>query len=280
LKDSVGSSAEINGILLNALRNAGFKNAHPVVMSLRSNGSLAIAHPCIENLNYFVVAVINEDKIYCMDATRPYCDLNILPVDCLVENALFLYGINSSLWVDFQIGHNAIRTNIIATFNADGILEGEKTSRYSGECIFTFKEKQEETKETESTNFTYTDVMKAGDLLSVRPLLFETMENNVFKSKERKFPVEFDYPVDEQTNVTIAIPEGYKVENAPKSETLVCDSLMTYGYLVDVNETHVQISSRFRLNTSIIPPTQYELLRDFWSKMYAKNQELLVFKKL
>ena len=310
LKDGIGSSGEINSLLFNAVKNAGF-DAGVVAMSLRSNGRIPLTYPSQDKFNYFIVQVKAGEKIYYLDATRSYCDLNVIPVDCLVDKALYIRDNKNFSWVDLTgIGNNISRTNILVTFNEDGVLIGKKIKALTGEPVFSFKQAYEKSKDeseyiqkietdnnisisdykidekqsalTETYNFTLNSIRTGEEnLLIIHPLLFETMQKNPFKEETRKLPVEFNYPEDERINVNIAIPKGYVLDEAPKSVrfTYGDDNSIEFSYFVQTSETNVQIAYRFKLGACIIPATQYEELRDFFSKMFAKSQEVLVFKK-
>ena len=310
LKEGVGSSSEINALLFNAVKNAGYE-AGVVVMSLRSNGRIPMTYPGRDNLNYFIVQVKIGEKTYYMDATRSYCDLNVIPVDCLVDNALCIYEKNFN-WVNLTLtGNNTSRSSLIISFNEDGILSGKKAEIQTGECIFSFKHEYEKAKDeaeyirkletkndisiadykidekpgalAETYNFTSNTIRLEGEnLLTISPLLFEAMQTNPFKQEERKLPVEFNYPEDERINAFIIIPEGYVLEEAPKSERIMFgeNNEIDFSYLVQAGENNVQVAYRFKLDACIIPTNQYAELRNFISKVYAKCQEVLVFKKL
>jgi len=311
LKDGVGSSGEINSLLFNAIRNAGY-DAGVVAMSLRSNGRIPLTYPTQSNFNYFVIEVKSGEKTYYMDATRSYCDLNVIPVDCMVDHALRINDNKTFNWIDLtKTGNNTERTNILASFNEDGILTGTKSKVRTGECIFSFKQDYESAKDeaeyirkietdkdisianykteqkqislVETFNFTSNTIRTEGEnLLTIHPLLFETMQKNPFKQETRKLPVEFNYPEDDRINVTIVVPKDYVLDEVPKSERFVYDdNLIDFSYLVQkVDENHVQIAYRFKLDACIIPADRYADLRDFISKVYAKCQEVLIFKKV
>jgi len=309
LKDGIGNSGEINSLLFNALKNAGY-DAGVALMSLRSNGRIPITYPSWDKLNYFIVQVKIGDKTYYLDATRSSCDINVIPVDCMVDKALCLRDKNFA-WVNLtQIGNSASRTNLLVSFNEDGVLAGTRSSVQTGECVFSFKQTYEKAKDedeyirnletkndisitnykkdekqtflTETYNFTSNATRMEGEnLLTVTPLLFEAMQKNPFKQEERKLPVEFNYPEDERINVSFTIPIGYVLDEAPKSERFVYgdDQSINFSYLVQAAGNSVQIAYRFKLDACIIPAADYEGLRDFISKVYAKCQEVLVFKK-
>ena len=310
LKDGTGSSAEINSLLFNAVKNAGYET-RVVVMSLRSNGRIPMTYPSRDDFNYFIVQVKCGEKTYYLDATHSYCDLNIIPIDCLVDNALCIYDNTNFDWVDLtKIGNNATRTTLLLSFNEDGMLSGKKIEGMTGECVASFKQDYEKSKDeaeyikkietnndissadykidekqqslVENYNFTSNTIRLDGEnILIFNPLLFEAMKSNPFKQAERKLPVEFNYPEEERINVNITIPTGYVLDEAPKSERLTYgdDNSIEFSYLVQVDEANVQIAYRFKLGTCIVPANDYEVLRDFISKVYAKCQEVLVFKK-
>ncbi|MDR2841095.1 MAG: DUF3857 domain-containing protein [Paludibacter sp.] len=313
LNDGSGSSAEINMILLNTLKNAGF-SAIPVAMSTRSSGRLPFTYPSIDDLNYFVVRVDVDSKIYYMDATQNYCDLNVIPLECLVEKALVLQP-ETYTWQDLtQIGRNAETTNMQLAFNDAGFLAGKRLKTYYGECAYLFKRnfekaKNEEkfientesnnnitlsdftTEEKRNANYSYTEIydftttnVQLGDneIVMFLPMIFETMRSNPFKAETRKLPVEFNFPEDDKINVTIKIPSGYVVDELPQS------SKITYGerneieftYLLQTDGNTIQILYRNKLTDSIIPAARYTDLRDFMSKVYAKCNEMIVLKKV
>ena len=119
-------------------------------------------------------------------------------------------------------------------------------------------------------------------IVTFTPLLFETMKSNPFKSEERKLPVEFNYLEDDRINVSITIPAGYAVDELPQSARFVYgeNNEIEFSYMIQANELNVQIAYRFTINACLIPASDYTKLRDFMAKVYAKCQEIIVFKKV
>jgi len=272
-----------------------------------------MTYPSIDNLNYFIVRVVVGDKNYYLDATLKYCDLNVIPVDCMVERALCIFD-KSSDWVNLSIiGNNTERNNLFVSFNEDGILTGKRIKNYMGACAFTFKRSYENAKdeaefiqgaetrndisitgynveERRNANYAFVETydftsntIQLGDnpIVTFTPLLFEAMRNNPFKSEERKLPVEFSYPEDDRINVSIIIPEGYAVDEIPQSARIFYgdNNEIEFNYLIQATEQNIQIAYRFNLTSCLIPAKDYDNLRDFMSKVYAKCQEVIVLKK-
>jgi hypothetical protein len=282
-------------------------------MSLRSRGRIPITYPGIDNLNYFIVGVYSEKNTYYLDATRSFTDINVIPVDCMVDKALAIYR-NDFDWIDLTtIGNNMNRVNLLLNFNEEGILEGKKLEIHSGEVAYSFKqsydnaeneEKYVESMETRNdivisdykmeeettSNFTLSetysflkDNIRLGDeVISFSPLLFLAMKNNAFKAETRKLPIEFSFPYEQRIYVSFTIPEGYAVDEIPVSERFIYedDEVIDFSYVIQQSGNNVQLSYKLKLNTCIIPATDYDNLRDFWSKMYNKENEWITIKKL
>jgi hypothetical protein len=307
LKDGSGSSGEVNGVLLNALKNAGF-DAYPAVLSTRSNGRIPFTHPSINSLNYFIVCVHSGDNVYYLDATRPYTDISIIPIDCLVEEALIIYP-NSFDWIDLtRIGNNIDKISMIVKFNEEGFLSGQKRETYFGEFAYVFKQDYDKAEDqdkyvelleahnditisgytmeekptlTETYDFIDRRVrLEENDIISFSPLLFFAMRNNAFKSETRDLPVEFSFPYEQRIYVTIVLPEGYVVDELPTEGRFVFNKdQIDCSYYIQAFANNIQLSYNTKLSKCIIPAVEYGGLRDFWAKMYNKENELVVIRK-
>jgi len=312
LKEGTGSSADINALLINALRNAGYE-AYPVAMSLRSRGRLPFTHPSIDNLNYFIVGVYSGPNTYFLDGTEAYTDLNVIPVDCMTDKALVVKPNNSFSWVDLSaIGNNSDRINLSLKFNEEGILSGNMIYNHGGENAYSFKKiynkaeneqkfiEEMETKNEitvsdykmneratktfnyiEQYNFLKNSISLGDNVISFNPLLFLAMKSNAFKPEIRKLPIEFSYMQEERINVIIDIPEGYTVDEIPASGKFIYnDEIISFSYIVQKAENKIMIACTTNLKTCIVPATEYTELRDFWAKMYNKQNELITLKKI
>ncbi len=312
LKDGIGSSGEINALLICALKDAGF-NAYPVAMSLRSRGRIPLTYASIANLNYFIVGVAAQNQQYYLDATLPYTDINVIPTNCMVDKALAIFPQQYS-WVDLtNIEKNKNVSNIYMSFNEEGSLSGKIMKIYSGESSYLFQQAYRKAKDqneyieqeasekgirlseykmaenrktifssSEIYTFTKDDIrLEEHEIISFNPLLFTAMATNPFKAETRKLPVEFPFPYETRVNIEITIPEGYVVDEMPQPVKYVYeDDLANFTYMSVKKENTVQIISQFNLNTCIVPATNYEILRDFWSKVFAKTHEFITLKKV
>jgi hypothetical protein len=76
--DRIGSSSEINLILLLMMQTAGLK-ANPVMFSTRDNGMANAFYPTITKFNSVLTTVEIDGKTYLLDATSKYCPFGVIP---------------------------------------------------------------------------------------------------------------------------------------------------------------------------------------------------------
>src|ERR1035437_166159 len=82
IEAKAGNSADINLLLVNALKNAGLK-ADPVVLSTRDNGIILMYLPVLQKLNYVIASVVIDGNRILLDATNKYSTFGFLPQKCL-----------------------------------------------------------------------------------------------------------------------------------------------------------------------------------------------------
>ncbi|MDR2037920.1 MAG: DUF3857 domain-containing protein [Bacteroidales bacterium] len=310
IKDGVGSSAEMNAALLSLLRDAGF-NAYPVVLSLRNRGRIFSMYPSLKSLNYFIVGVdIDGEKSY-LDASYKYGGIDLVSPDCMVQEARCIYFDRPGNWVDIhEIGRNIVVTTIQVAFNEEGKLSGTMEQKMNGiPCaIYRYRvDKQKSVEDyiqeienkrnitvsdlqqgepkgvdvTETYTFEINDITLGGDYIYINSLIFPEMKENPFKEETRKLPVEYPYPFDSYIIVKFTIPEGYAIEELPSNERIFFDEKksITYTYLGQKIENQINATQRFNMKRTLYSSLEYEVLRDFWTKVSSKNNEQLILKK-
>ncbi len=314
LRKGIGTSGEINAILLSTLLDVGF-DAYPVVMSLRSRGRLPITHPTLDRLNYFIVGVNIGDETYYLDAMSQYGDINVLPLPTLVENARTIRSPFSS-WVNLStIDKSHERLLIKAQFNEQGILSGDVTEGKNLQFGYIFhnkwaneKEHQKYIEKIESSqamqisdfkvsgientaapvvctyHFEIPDIKVGDERIYINPLIIPLLTKNPFKVEERKLPVEFPFPSTQTTIVKITIPEGYTIEEMPKSFRLSFgdkgDITVVYRIIHNNDENTIDISMQYMINKIVYMPQEYPFLRDFYSRFTTQNESQIILKKI
>ena len=315
LKKGIGTSGEINAILISALREAGF-DAYPVAMRLRNTGRIPLTHPTLDGFNYFVVGVDIDEKSIFMDASSKYGDLNVMSTYCLSDFSRSVRAGNRSDWVDLSsISKSVGLTTIFAKFNENGELSGKVMETFSNQLGYALhniysesKDEQEFFDEIASSqdmeitshvaknigtptnrveieyDFIKKEVIAGEEYIYFNPLIFPLYEENPFKAEDRKLPVEFSYPYERRHTVIIDIPEGYQVEGISKPTKVVLNEEkdVTYQYIMaeDKATGKINVSLHFALNRIHYLQEEYQLLRDFFLHLATSNNEQIVLKKI
>jgi hypothetical protein len=118
------------------------------------------------------------------------------------------------------------------------------------------------------------------DIVYFNPMLSEGYKENPFKSAQRKYPVEMPYASDETYVLNMEIPNGYVVDELPKSTKVSLNETDGFfEYLIAKDDNNIQLRSRLKLNKANFTPDDYNSLRDFFTYIVKKQSEQIVFKK-
>ncbi|WP_303318370.1 DUF3857 domain-containing protein [Flavivirga abyssicola] len=310
-KDQVGNVAEINLMLTSMLKYAGL-NAYPVLVSTRRNG--VPLFPTREGYNYVVSYVKLSDGYILLDATNKYSVPNVLPFRTLNWQGRVISDKGGSTLVDLYPKEKS-KNNIsmIISLDEDGTIKGGcrniKTShnalryreRYDNVNKEDFIEKLEnkhgglEISEFKVTNelnlskpvvesFKFIKESQAdiiGDKIYFSPMFFLKTAENPFKLENREFPVDFGYPSTSRYRITINLPEGYKVESIPESVAFsMPDNLGLFKFNVINKGVSIQLLVDETINQSIILPTYYATLKEYFKQIIEKENEQIVLTRI
>ncbi len=311
-KERTGNSADINLMLIAALRKSGL-NVEPIVLSTRSNGVLNPAHPSLTDLNYVIARVNIGDKEYLLDATEPLAAAGLLPVRCLSNKGRTVKEYNSD-WIDIATGvGDRYSAQYTLTLEPDGSVTGVSSHLRDAHNAFNFrksvdkassldnfyKDKEKNTEGLEITSktvpmldsiykplqenlgFILKDVCDMGsNRLFISPLLFEKTKENPFKLNARLYPVEFPYPINETLIFTWNIPDGYVVDQLPESALMnLPGDGGKFAYNVTQNGKTVLIVSKIQINKTLFNSNEYKSIKDFFNLIVTKQAEQILLKK-
>lgn len=313
IEDKSGNSADINLLLIAALRNAGIK-ANPVVLSTRDNGMIITAYPLVRKLNYVIAWVKIDSMKILLDATDKQSPFGFLPQRCLNGQGRILFD-ELSEDVDLTCNQNYFQ-NIVGNFviTENGDVNGTWNEIRKGYAAYNFRtdvadaknkddfvqSKQKETPglSIEKYQFDNLDTLNkeinikydlsltghvesTGDLLMIHPLLSEQLKENLYKTDERKFPVDYSYGYKSNYVAFFEIPQGYQVETLPKPVIMSLPNKdITYTYNIAVNTNKVQVLRKIAINKIMFLPEEYANLKEFYNQMVAKEAEVIVLKKI
>ena len=311
-KSRQGNVAEINLLLTAMLRKAGI-SADPVILSTRDNGIANASYPLISEYNYVICVAYINSKIYKLDASEPFNGFGQLPVSCYNG---WGHVINEARPIPLPIFADSVRESSMISvliFNDDNgkptgtyrSLMGRSESSDVRQTISQTSEKEYERKiqtacgsDISIQNFAIDSLkqydfpivvhyefdlknMGSSDILYFDPMFGEQYKTNPFKAMERHYPVEIPYLIDETYLLTMDIPNGYQVDELPKSARVAYnENEGQFEYLFQKGENNLQMRVHLKLNKAFFPVDEYGTLRDFFAFVVKKENEQVVFKKI
>lgn len=312
IKNGTGNNAEINFVLMSMLRDAQIP-CYPVVMSRKNLGILPLTHPSIQKLNTFVVGIADTDStmVY-LDGSVTNGYLDVLPPVLMVDRARLISNANTDNWINLStLGKNQIRSVVKAQISPDGKISGSRQTSYYGQYAANFRRRYHAAKdsaefisklETEENiqvkKFNTAEVNQFSpklteffefekqstvndNLIYVNPMIFMHISKSPFIQTERQLPLEMQYTEQYTLVNQITIPDGYIVEELPKSMSIRTEDRQgTCRFSSVLQNNVITITYVFTLNKLLFLSTEYLGVKSFWETIAEKNNEILVLKKL
>ncbi|NML66687.1 DUF3857 domain-containing protein [Hymenobacter sp. RP-2-7] len=308
-----GTSADVNLLLLAALRQAGL-SAEPLILSTRTHGRVVQEYPQLDQFNYVVALVALPDgKELLLDATEPLLPAGVLPRRCLSRLGHTVPRQGEGRWVDLAPGASYVHfQDVKMALDAQGNLTSQVQNQFGGYAGLETRGKLSELGEKkfitelasqhpscEIPAYTFEGVADLNKALGLRYTLHQTAAtpgtaqelfvsplavfgegSNPFKLATRNFPVDFGMTQQEIISLTLTLPPGYVAE-LPKPAVLVLPGQggrYVYSASSPAPGT-VQLMSRLTLDKPVYTPEEYHALRELYRQMLAKQAEALVVKK-
>ena len=305
----IGNSADINLLLIRLLKKLDFET-YPLAISTRNNGFLPLYTPTIDKFNYVLAYVIVKDKTYILDATEENMPAGLLPKRCFNLRGRIIDD-KKQVWVDL-IPEKKTKKVIMydLKLETDNQLTGKLSYNRIDYAAFDFRKSYEKFNskgeyikdfENDHKGLTVIDfkadnldsiykpitddyqvkiknvVNTAGNLLYINPMLYQRMEENPFKVTERKYPVDFIYPVETVYLFKLTLPDGVKVSQLPRPLIIkLPDNSASCIYQMAANGNTIQLSYKYLINKPIFSESQYADLREFFTEVVKKQSEPIV----
>ncbi len=308
-KTRKGNGADINLLLTAMLRNINL-DAEPVLTSTASHGYAFEFFPMINSLNYTLCKLEIDGKTYFLDATQSRLGFGRLPDYCYNGYGVVVNKSATSVQLSSDNVTESRKVTMFVTPNENGYsIKMKKDEGYyhsfdirndisdEGQSKFI-----EDLKKNYPQNTEISDVKLEGlkdfnnpvevnyninfpddgeNIIYMNPYFGENYSKNPFASTDRTYPVEFPYTQDETINASIIIPQGFKLDELPKSVKLKLDEQgkSYFEYLVQNSGSVVNFKSRIVIGKSFFMPEEYNNLREFFNFIVKKQAEQIVFKK-
>jgi hypothetical protein len=305
-----GTVGDINLLLVSMLRRVGLP-ADPVVLTTREHGFNLASYPVLQRLNYVIARVKIGGKSIYLDAAHSKLGFGQLDGACYNGYARIISQTDSG-YVYFEADslRETKRTTVFITQTDKG-SEGSWSSLIGPQESYQLREhvgelgtvqyfKRLQTQYGEDIQISeqgidsleipdqpamvhYAFTMRKGegeDKVYLNPFIGAGLRENPFKAAERKYPVEMPNAIDESYVFTMQLPNGYTVEEIPKSLRVSLNGGEgSFEYLIGVQDGMIQMRSRLKLNEANFPPGDYAMLRDWYAMIVKKENETIVLKK-
>ncbi|HET6254825.1 MAG TPA: DUF3857 domain-containing protein [Puia sp.] len=305
-----GSVGDINLLLVAMLRKIGLK-ADPVVLTRREDGFNLATYPVLERLDYVIARVELEGKVSYLDAAHPKLGFGQLDGDCYNGHARIISRTDSGSVYFESDSLQERKTTVVFITATDKGPEGKWESTLGPQESYELREQVNEQGEKayfkniqtqygedvaisdggidsleqpeEPVKVHYSFKLHPGEgeaKIYLSPFIGAGLRKNPFVAAERKYPIEMPYAADELYVFTMEIPDGYTVEEMPKSMKATLNGQDgTFDYLIGVQGGMIQLRCRLRLNKANFSPDDYRNLRDFYALVVQKEAETIVLKK-
>jgi hypothetical protein len=101
-----------------------------------------------------------------------------------------------------------------------------------------------------------------------------------FEANLRYYPVEMPYAKTETYVFSLIVPNGYSVDEMPKSEKMsLAANAGSFEYLIAQSGNTIQIKSTLKFAKAVFQANEYENLREFYTRVLKKQNEQIILKK-
>jgi hypothetical protein len=315
LKKHQGAATELNLLAINLLRHSGVE-AHPVIISTRSNGQLNPFYPMTERVNRVILYLPMLDKeSFFMDVAAYPMPLGMLPFEDLNGEG-FVMNDKTYKWMVVQ---NKINTKLLflnnLIINENGNLSGTIEMTSTGYNAFKWRVQIEKEGAEKYANTLLKDLLVDGKLeeqklentdkldekplkgrfkiktndyvtktdsqMYISPMLFWAEKENLFKNPERKFDIDYGYGWENSYILNLKIPDGYKVETMPKSAKINAeDNSFLFSYMTEVVDKQLKINVKWAIKKTLFRADEYQILRSGYEAVLNKMNEQIVLSKI
>ena len=310
-----GTAAEVNLLLIAALREAGIAATQPVLLSTRSHGLINQEYPLVEKFNYVIgLVTLTGGKEILVDATDPTLPCGMLPQRCLNQHGrLIVAAPESGRWVSLVPSQRRSHyQQVQLTLDAAGNLRGtvhEEHGGYAGadtrDELTAQGEKKywtELARQHSAWTLPKTTISQRNDL--AKPVLFDyefaqaaetpntsgTLylsplaafggSRNPFRHEKRTYAIDFGMLQDETIVLNLSLPAGYTISEVPKPSIVdLADGGGRFLYSATLNGSTLQLTSRLTLRRPIYGAAEYVHLRELYRLMLEKQAAQLEIRK-
>ncbi|MGS2761284.1 hypothetical protein [Sinomicrobium sp. M5D2P9] len=311
-----GSTADLNLILLNFLKAAGFK-ANFMLLSTRNTNLPTKLYPIISEFNYLVIKLDMDEKSFLLDLTDKNLPFGILPFRALNGYGRVMDMDGGSYWYDIvpeKHTQTIISTQISLTGDKYASIKTREASSFY-HALSKRKEIQNMTGEAykehlqdeydkkglyELEEYTisgdedpdeqlieeYSFQMKKDStsrMLLLNPFVVGRIDKNPFTLEKRTYPVDFGYPFAYVYLVVIDLGDDYEIVELPAEKMMKLeDGSGKLLFHSSRNGNSVVINTRLQFTRPVYTAQEYEGLKKLYAELLSlqNKQPVILERKL
>ncbi len=311
-KKKKANSGELNMMLIACLSEAGVK-ALPMLVSTRGHGKPMTLYPIMTQFNHLSCYIDRGEKPLIIDVGTIHRPVG-LPRISTFNGEGWVMDKENPHWIPLvaPLSNEVALANF--KLNDEGTLTGSISSNYRGYAAVSERtdeedkeKKHEKVKKDLAKDFPDIKIdsisianldntaepfkrivycaipnaaTTAGDLIYIKPALKTEFDENPFKQPKREYPVDFPYPFKDQFILNLTIPDGYKVEEMPKSVRVnLPENGGSFQYISSVNGNVIQLVVKIQLDQLHFEVEEYQVVKEFFNQIATKSAEQVVLKK-
>jgi hypothetical protein len=117
----------------------------------------------------------------------------------------------------------------------------------------------------------------AGNHFSVPRLFFDSTETDPFPpDASRTLPIDMHYAGEEEEQITYQLPAGFALEGTPQETKFDWSGNASYVVRTRVDADSITTSRVLVRGFTMLDPSEYSALRDFYQKAVTADQQQLV----
>lgn len=307
LEKKEGNSFDKNLLLMHLLKLEGI-DSYLIMVNERGEGRRQlIEKPFINQFHSSILSTIIDGKQIFLDPSDSLMPFGLIPINKLVPRGFFIEKGKGRI-DDIVVSHRSgiLQLVNLETDSAKNLILAHKMRLTDYEAIKitkrlkdkSFEEIIEEEKiDIEPFQFSFHNQLKdkrlvtldfkvkvesgTEDVLSLNPFELSLFAKNPFVENERILPVEFDYPMFENFNVSIPIPEGFELLDYPENQVITIPSKgIRYSYQADFKDGILKIVSKTELINTKFAASEYSDLKFIMESIASAMSIPILLKKL
>lgn len=305
-----GSSAEINLMLINLLKEAGLE-VYPLLVSERGNGKVNGDYPFLDQFNKVMAYVLIDNRKYILDAAGSYTPPFMTPFS-VINTKAFIVNRKKGGIIDLTETDKKDKNLVIINAKVDesGAMAGEASIQSSEYARLTriraWERDKERFRETYYTKYQagmHIDSLNvlniendsmpleqqfkfdipptvSGDYKLINLNLFSGIATNPFISDIRFTNIDYGSLQTHTIIEDIELPPSLKIESLPKNVRMIMpDTSITLSRMMEFKNNTLYVRFTIATTRSVFTADEYPYVKDFYKQMANIMNEQIVLKK-